>query len=274
MNSRFLLLMVVVALLGAGLVLWLRPAAPPPPAAQAPPPATTEVAPAPAAVPAERPRAAAPRQFLILAASWQPAFCETAPGKPECRTLGARRHDASHFALHGLWPRDDYCGVSATDREDDEAGLWSALPTVELGTALRAALDQAMPGTRSQLERHEWIKHGTCFGTDAETYYAASLALLDALNRSAVRDLFAARIGREVTSEAVRDAFDAAFGAGAGDSVKLACAEDGARRIVTEITLGLYGVVDATPDLGALLRTANPTSPGCRRGIVDPVGAQ
>ncbi|MBK8086266.1 MAG: ribonuclease [Devosia sp.] len=274
MNSRFLLLMVVVFLAGAGLVLWLRPAAPPPPAARAPPPATTEVAPAPAAAPAEGPRATAPRQFLILAASWQPAFCETAPGKPECRTLGAERHDASHFALHGLWPRDDYCDVAATHRAADEAGRWSALPPVELTAALRTALDQAMPGTRSQLERHEWIKHGTCFGTDAETYYAASVALLDTLNRSAVRDLFAARIGREISAEQVRDAFDDAFGAGAGDSVKLACAEDGARRIVTEITLGLYGEVDATPDLRSLLRAANPTSPGCRRGIVDPVGAQ
>src|SRR3546814_1497468 len=58
-----------------------------------------------AAIAGHRPAAAA--DFFVLAVSWQPAFCETRPAKPECVTQDEDRFDASHFALHGLWPRSE-----------------------------------------------------------------------------------------------------------------------------------------------------------------------
>ena len=261
MNSRFLLLIVVMFLAGAGLFLWLRPA--PPTAPPTPPPATQTPAP-----PADS------DQFLILAASWPPAFCEAARNRPECTSQGRNRFDADHFALHGLWPRDQYCGVSVAQRERDEASSWSALPAVELDPATRRLLDEVMPGTRSLLDRHEWIKHGTCFSEEPGPYFATSILLLAALNASPVRDLFAANIGKSLSRDEIRGAFDAAFGPGAGERVRVACEDDGRRRIITELTIGLYGTPGQTPNLGKLIRAARPTDGGCEGGIVDAVGLQ
>lgn len=75
-----------------------------------------------------------------------------------------------------------------------------------------------MPGTQSFLDRHEWIKHGTCYsGSDADAYFREAVSLIDEVNRSAVQALVAANVGQEITASAVRHAFDVAFGAGAGD---------------------------------------------------------
>src|SRR3546814_5265076 len=83
-----------------------------------------------AAIAGHRPAAAA--DFFVLAVSWQPAFCETRPAKPECVTQDEDRFDASHFALHGLWPQprgNVSCGV--------EPGLRSEEHTSELQSLMR-----------------------------------------------------------------------------------------------------------------------------------------
>lgn len=214
---------------------------------------------------------------LLLAISWQPAFCETRPNKPECQSQTENRFDASHFTLHGLWPQPrgvEYCGVSEADKNTDKNGSWDDLDPVELGAATKTALDEAMPGTQSALERHEWIKHGTCYRTDSDEYFADSLAVLGAINASAVRELFAGAIGETLTQSAIRGAFDSAFGAGSGERVRIACKNDGNRRIVTELTIGLIGEITPTPDMGALLAAARSTNGGCDQGIVDAVGEQ
>jgi ribonuclease T2 len=265
MNPRLSLAIAAVLLVLGAAFLLLQPATTVTPQASVPsPPPVTE----------PRSEAAESDAFFILAVSWQPAFCESAPGKPECRSQSRDRFDASHFTLHGLWPEDQYCDVSARDEATDRDGRWSALPAPDLSAALRRDLETAMPGTLSQLDRHEWIKHGTCFPGDAEAYFAASLALLDQLNASPVRELFAANIGKRLTQRQIRAAFDTGFGAGTGDSVRIACDDDGDRTLVTELTLGLWGIIDTAPDLATLLEAANPTRGGCEAGIVDPVGLQ
>lgn len=266
MNARFLSALVLVFLFGAAAYLWLKPANPPPPATEQTGSSTS--APVPPGTPA------APEQFLILAASWQPAFCETTRNKPECSTLGRTRFDATHFALHGLWPQKQYCGVSSSVRQRDEEGRWSALPAVELAPETRSVLDEVMPGTRSQLERHEWIKHGTCYSDSPGPYFATAVLLLSALNSSVVRDLFADSIGKTLSLAEIRGAFDAAYGPGAGKRVRVACEDDGRRRLISELTIGLYGAPGATPNLRELIMAANPTDGGCEGGIVDPAGFQ
>ena len=213
----------------------------------------------------------------ILAVSWQPAFCEGHADKPECESQTEDRFDASHFTLHGLWPQprsNVFCNVPQDQAAASNDGRWDDLPEVELSESLRAELDAVMPGTQSGLERHEWTKHGTCYGTPPEEYYADSLAVMDALNGSAVAELFAANIGEELTQAQIRGAFDAAFGAGSGERVRIACNRDGNRQLIGELTIGLTGTITAAGDFAALIQAADPTSGGCNAGSVDPVGLQ
>jgi ribonuclease T2 len=217
------------------------------------------------------------RTQYVLAISWQPAFCETRRDRPECEGQTADRFDASRFSLHGLWPQPrsrDYCGVDAETVRLDDQGDWDLLPAPELSDALQAELAVAMPGTQSSLDRHEWVTHGTCYGTDAEEYFADSLAMLSAVNASPVAELFAANVGEELSQEQIRAAFDDAFGPGAGERVRLACDDDGNRRLIGELTIGLTGDIDGPETFADRIMDARPTDGGCDRGIVDPVGLQ
>ncbi len=214
---------------------------------------------------------------LLLAISWQAAFCETHRTKAECRTQTSDRFDAAHFALHGLWPQPrgvEYCGVSADRKSVDKAGDWDKLPAVEVDAATRAEMQKAMPGTQSMLDRHEWTRHGTCYGTSADEYFDDSLAVLGQINASKVRDLFAGAVGQTLTRQQIRAAFDDAFGPGAGERVRIACSRDGGRQLIGELTIGLVGEITSDPDMSALLAAARPTEGGCNEGIVDPVGFQ
>jgi ribonuclease T2 len=89
-----------------------------------------------------------------------------------------------------------------------------------------------------------------------------------------VAELFAARVGGEVAIGEVRQAFDAAFGPGAGERVQMRCAGDGGRTLVQELRIATAGVVGPDGDVGSLLRAGEPLSPGCPVGAVDPAGLQ
>ncbi|CAM5763857.1 ribonuclease T(2) [Labrys miyagiensis] len=214
----------------------------------------------------------------VFAISWQAAFCEGLPGKTECKMQTPDRYDATHFTLHGLWPQprgNTYCGVPQQDVEADKAHRWEDLPEPELAPATRTALEQAMPGTASFLERHEWTEHGTCFfEKSADAYFRREVALIGQINNSPVQKLFADNIGKEIETSDIRQAFDQGFGDGAGDRVRVACKRDGNRRIIVELTIGLRGDVTDDAPLAGLIAGASPTDPGCKSGIVDPVGLQ
>lgn len=219
----------------------------------------------------QSPRAPAQRRDdYVLAASWQPAFCETRPRVSECRS-GAR--DDAGFSLHGLWPQPrgrEYCGVEPRLVEIDEDGDWLRLPAPELAATTERALQAVMPGVASGLDRHEWIKHGTCFAGDAQGYFDLSIRLMEELNDSAVRDLFEASIGETLTATQIRDRFDEAFGRGAGSRVLVDCVEVDGRRLVRELRIELSG----TPlePLEDLIGQAASVSPGCASGEVDAAG--
>ncbi len=222
--------------------------------------------------------AAAPRSGsmdaqYVLALSWQPAFCERRQDKPECRGQTPDRVDARRFSLHGLWPQPigrAYCGVSPDERARSESGDWGRLPELRLAPATRSALDARMPGARSRLERHEWTKHGTCYGSDPDAYFTDAMALLDQLNGSEVQDLIESSIGKRLRAEDVRAAFDRAFGRGAGDRVRLECDRDGN---IVELRIGLKGRIGRDSDLAGLIRAAPSRTLGCRGGWVDRAGS-
>jgi len=224
--------------------------------------------------------AASGKPEYVFALSWQPAFCETKSSKPECQAQTAGGFDASHFTLHGLWPQPNgnfYCQVAASDKANDNPAHWADLPPVDLDANTRAELDQVMPGTASKLERHEWIKHGTCYGKSQQEYFAEALNLMRAVNASPVRELFTKNVGKQLTSDQIRSAFDSAFGTGAGARVRVSCLVDpsSGRRLIGELTLGLTGPIGADSSLGSLMLAAAPTTKaGCPKGSVDAAGFQ
>ena len=224
--------------------------------------------------------AASGKPEYVFALSWQPAFCETKSSKPECQAQTAGGFDASHFTLHGLWPQPNgnfYCQVPASDKANDNPAHWGDLPPVDLDANTRAELDQVMPGTASKLERHEWIKHGTCYGKSQQEYFAEALNLMRAVNASPVRDLFTKNVGKQLTSDQIRSAFDSAFGNGAGARVRVSCLVDpsSGRRLIGELTLGLTGPIGPDSSLGNLMLASAPTTKaGCPKGSVDAAGFQ
>ncbi|MBJ6986733.1 ribonuclease [Devosia sp. MC521] len=221
--------------------------------------------------------ASAPKQHYILAANWQPAFCETAPRKTECRNQRPNSFEATNFTLHGLWPQPkdaEYCDVSNRDRYASQDGRWRDLPQLDLTIAQRRELDVVMPGSASGLDRHEWIKHGTCYDGNQRDYIDASLFLMQALNDSEVAHLFSESIGRRVAIDQVRATFDASFGRGAGDRVAMDCETDGNRTIITELRIALAGEITSPDDFADLVRAGTPQRHTCRSGHVDAVGLQ
>jgi ribonuclease T2 len=237
--------------------------------------ATAQATPAPAtaaAAPAAPIKGSRPTQY-VFSISWEPGFCAGKGGQPECGAETPSGFDASHFTLHGLWPDpNEYCGAAPADIAADKAGNWSALPAVDVDAPTRAHLDQGMPGTQSQLERHEWIKHGTCSGVSMNIYFGRALSFLDAVNASPVQALFVANAGKTVTLDAIRAAFDQGFGPGAGQRIRLSCPRQNGVRDITEITIGLTGDVLGSAKVPDLITAARPTNGGCDAGTVVKVG--
>ena len=110
--------------------------------------------------------------------------------KAECQHETASSFEASHFALHGLWPQprgNQFCGVDPKLAALDDQHQWGQLPEPQLTVATKSDLAKAMPGTQSGLERHEWTKHGSCYpGANAETYFKDEVRLANAVNASPV----------------------------------------------------------------------------------------
>lgn len=210
---------------------------------------------------------------FLLAASWQPSFCQTHQNVPECATQTADRFDADHFALHGLWPQprgNFWCGITAAEKNLTSRGNRHRLKEIQLSDETRAELNKVMPGAQSYLDRYEWTKHGSCYSDSPEEYYSESLDLMAQLNASAVRDLFAANIGNDLSVSQVKAAFDNSFGAGAGDRVGVNCKGG----LITELFLNLKGTIEADTSMGDLLLAAKPTTSNCQGGVgrVDEAG--
>ena len=179
----------------------------------------------------------------LLALSWVPTFCEARPNKKECKSLVENRYDATHLSLHGLWPQpraNAYCGVSDTDKGIDRNKRWHLLEPLKLSHETVKKLAFIMPGYASNLHRHEWVKHGTCYGTDADTYYQHSVELTQTINQSDVGRLLSKNIGKKVTLKQIRKSFDSSFGKGAGEKVDLRCDRKGR---ISELWINLTGVV-------------------------------
>ncbi|CAA6800550.1 MAG: Ribonuclease I precursor (EC [uncultured Sulfurovum sp.] len=204
----------------------------------------------------------------LLALSWQNAFCQTHQYKKECKSMDAKDFGAFEFVLHGLWPQprnNAYCNVSKKQIGMDKNKQWYNLDKLELDTETRTRLAKLMPGYASNLHRHEWVKHGTCYGTSADEYYDDSMALQTQINESKVQEYFKQNIGRMINLKEVRKVFDKEFGKGAGDHVTMQCKKG----LVTELWLHLGS---GSTDLRELFKSGETPKSRCHKGRVDAVG--
>jgi len=107
--------------------------------------------------------------LYLLSLSWAPSFCCQKDKRKQCSEQGLR--GAERLTVHGLWPsfvepRGDgktYPSHCATEADD---------------------LAKSLKG----IERHEWVKHGTCSGLGVNSYRAeaaksASLPVVTAMER-------------------------------------------------------------------------------------------
>ena len=204
----------------------------------------------------------------LLAISWQNAFCQTHQYKKECKNMSSKDFGAFEFVLHGLWPQprnNQYCNVDKKQVGMDKNKQWHRLNRLDLTSEVRSNLAKLMPGYGSNLHKHEWIKHGTCYGTNASDYYADAMNLLTQVNSSKVGQFFKQNIGKTIRIEDVRKEFDKAFGNGAGKHVTMNCR----RGLVTELWLHLG---NEGKTLSELFKKGEQPRKTCYKGRIDAVG--
>jgi len=208
----------------------------------------------------------------LLALSWHNAFCETHRHKKECKRslfpFAKDKYKEKHFVLHGLWPQpknNTYCDVPSQYVRLDKHKQWNRLPDLDLREDVKKDLQKIMPGFSSNLHKHEWIKHGSCYGWDANIYYEDVIALLGQINDSKVGTFFSKHIGKRVTLQQVRAVFDRSFGVGSGKRVELKCKKG----LVTELWLHLGA---GSADIGSLLKEGTQIRSRCQGGFIDKAG--
>ena len=204
----------------------------------------------------------------LLAISWQNAFCQTHQYKKECKNMSSKDFGAFEFVLHGLWPQprnNQYCNVDKKQVGMDKNKQWHRLNKLDLSSEVRTNLAKLMPGYGSNLHKHEWIKHGTCYGTNASDYYADAMNLLTQVNSSKVGQFFKQNIGKTIRIEDVRKVFDKEFGNGAGKHVTMNCRKG----LVTELWLHLGNEGNT---LSELFKKGERPRKTCYKGRIDAVG--
>jgi len=211
-------------------------------------------------------------KYNLLALSWHNAFCETHRYKKECKRsllpFGKGKYSEKHFILHGLWPQPRnkvYCNVEKDFVNADKHGQWRDLPCLAMDEEIDERLAKVMPGFASDLHKHEWVKHGTCYGTDPQEYFEDAVSLVEQMNTSKVGNFFSKNIGKHVTLKQVRYQIDRSFGVGAGKRVELKCKKG----LITELWLHLGSGSD---DLGTLLKRGKSVRSRCQKGLIDRVG--
>ena len=210
----------------------------------------------------ERPEA------LLLALSWHNAFCEVHRSRRECRETRGSRYSDIRFVLHGLWPqpRDNiYCNVPQTLRQYDKNRQWHRLPILPLSDGTLTALLHLMPGSASNLHRHEWVKHGTCYRSDPESYFREAISLTEQVNRSKIGLFFSQNIGKTVTLKQIRFKVDESFGKGSGKKVEMKCNKG----MVTELWFHLG---NGSGELSQLLKKGKSVRSRCHKGRIDRAG--
>lgn len=211
----------------------------------------------------------------VLALSWQPAFCETKPQKPECKITDPQVYQAKHFTLHGLWPNKKSCDTHYAFCGDVKAQKqnFCDYPEIKLNPNSHASLAEVMPSVTagSCLERHEWHKHGTCEAAKSiDEFFDLSVDLARQFNDSGMAYFMNRRIGQQVRTEDFLNRVAAVLGSAARERIKLSCDQG----MLVEIQLSLIANLTPGADLEKLIVDAPAqSSSNCGDAFrVDPLG--
>jgi ribonuclease T2 len=228
--------------------------------------------PTPRPTPTPAPPGGGGASAYLLSLSWEPTFCAGMRQKTECRSETPQSGDARRLSLHGLWPQPNgkfYCIADPQQKAKmaslDSASRWDQLPDPPMAQPTRMRLAAVMPGTQSLLERHEWIKHGTCSGMTADAYFNRAADLVEQVNGSAVGQLLAMNLGQTVTTVQILVAFKTAFGDDAPAAVAVTCKKVGNVSAISEIDVYLTADVNGPDPLASLLHKADKAS-SCTSG--------
>lgn len=212
----------------------------------------------------------------VLALSWQPAFCELKPDKPECKVDDPQAYQASSFTLHGLWPNKKSCGTGYgfCGKSKDMGKKFCSYDAISVDEATDKELKKVMPSAAhgSCLERHEWNKHGTCQTTwNEDGYFDTAIRLTEEFNKGGMSELMSKNVGKTVSTQQFREAVDKAFGAGASERLELKCSG----RQLVDVYIALPGELPAEAPLKDLLGKVSRTrfKNNCGQQFeVDPIG--
>lgn len=145
----------------------------------------------------------------VLAATWQPGFCEHASykgNKPECEGLESGELQISHLTLHGLWPNRQSCGK----RYGHCAG-----PELKLSADTLAYVRPWMPNFRygTSFGRYQWDKHGVCqTQMDDDAYFRRAVDLVRQLDQSAAGQYLVSNIGGAISKRTFYERVEKDFG--------------------------------------------------------------
>lgn len=194
----------------------------------------------------------------LLVVTWGPSLCRVDSSNLGC-TSGHVDALGRTWILHGLWPQPEdnqYCGPDTS--------------SVELSEDVRARL-QSMMSDVGALAPHEWNAHGTCSGVTPDAYFDYAASLTDQV-RTVVDPVFADAEDTQISQGTLSEAFDVAFGAGAGERVAMVCRNvNGEGSVIYEIHVSLPPVAALSPDgqapsLGPLITQGPVVDGGCRHG--------
>ena len=158
----------------------------------------------------------------IIAMTWLNGFCKVHPKKPVCLNRKPGDYSLTHFTVHGLWPKHkEYCSNKP----------------LKLSKYFWKILQKYMPGAKYGLAKHEWKKHGTCFGTDPETYFITAIKFTQQFNETPILQFFNMHMGQTVTLQRMRWLFGQVFGKGNIRKFQMICKKG----YVTEIRINLKG---------------------------------
>jgi ribonuclease T2 len=206
--------------------------------------------------------------------TWGPSLCEVDPKNLGCAGGNVGRMGRT-MVLHGLWPQpsaNQYCGVPDDVAERARNIHSGDVPPLTLSQEVRDDL-QSRLSDAAVMAPHEWYAHGTCSGVDPDVYFGDAAALTDQARR-VLDPVFATAEGGRLALNDIRATFEAEFGAGAGDRVRMTCRNvTGQGSVLYEVQMSLPAITELRaggnpPSLGALLHAGPPMQAGCRHGYV------
>ena len=201
----------------------------------------------------------------LLVLSWHNTFCETHSYKKECKQNGG---DAkNHLILHGLWPQPrnrEYCGENAKIKQLDKYKQWNAMPKLDLNSNVLSLMQKYMPGVQSNLQRHEYYKHGSCYSKDVNGYFSNALTLTKEVD-STIGEYLRENIGKKVKAINIKLLATKTYGKDIKNKIAIKCKG----RVLSEIWISTKGKGN---DLKSLVKNAKPIHSTCQEAIVNAPG--